>query len=297
LAVAVFGNAAADHLLVLPPEVNVHGLLDMGVAAEGSANPLDGLAGLLVVRDDPTMRLPGAVEALAKIETVVVLDNVLHETAKKATVVIAEGRAYASRGTYTQGDFRVQRLSPAVRPEGDAVPCYDALRRLAAALDVEAPADADTALAAIAKEHPEYGPAADLLIGEGVRLNVTPGGMARMAPAEPVPAASDGLRVIAGRDLYTALDAAALRHPEAEKLHRYDRIQVSEEDAARLSVHTGDDFEITDGTHTIRALATVTDRVPEGSVFVSSLLQGGAVAQFFTGSGIPTVRAGIPVLA
>jgi len=296
LAVALFGNEASNNLAVLPPEVNVHGLFDVGVAEKGSASPLEGLAGLLVIRDDPTMRLPGAVEALANIGTVVVIDNVLHATAQRAAVVIAEGRAYGSKGTFTQMDFRVQRLGAAVKPEGDAVPLLDALHALGAELGLELPATADAAMGEIAKANPAYQPAYDLIIGDGVRLDVQGSGKGDLVPVDALET-GDGLRIITGRDLYTALDAAALRHPEAEKLHRYDRIQVSEEDAARLGIHTGDEIEIAAGGVAITAKATVTDRVPEGAVYVSSLLQGGAIVQFFTGAAIPAVRLGVPVLA
>ncbi|GAB4335027.1 MAG: hypothetical protein Kow0010_22380 [Dehalococcoidia bacterium] len=298
LATALFGDAASEHLVVLPPEVNVHGLLDVGIGANSDGDPLAGLTGLLVVRDDPTMRLPGATSALDAIETIVVVDNVLHETARRADVVIAEGRSYASTGTYTQGDFRVQRLAPAIVPEGDAVPCFKALAALGAALGVSLPESPAEALLDIARATPEYQPAADILIGEGVRLQVPPAARASLKPLEALAAApGDGLRVITGRDQYTALDAAALRHPEAEKLHRYDRFQVSEEDADRLGIVTGDEIELSDGRTTLRAQVTVTERVPAGCVYVSSLLQGGAVTGFFTGDTIPTVRAGIPVRA
>jgi predicted molibdopterin-dependent oxidoreductase YjgC len=296
IAVALFGNDASDHLVVLPPEVNVNGLLDLGVAAEGSDNPLAGLSGLLVVRDDPTMRLPGAAEALAGIGTIVVIDNVLHETARRATVVIADGGAYATAGTYTQADFRVQRLSSAIRPEGDAVIAIDALVALAGQLGLTVPRNADQALGEIAKANPAYQPAYDLIVGEGVRLSVAPTGKGTIVPVPPASAAS-GIRIITGRDLYTATDAASVRSPEAEKLHRYDHIQVSEQDAERLGMTNEAEIEISDGAHAIRAKATVTDRVPQGSVYVSSLLQGGAIVNFFVTAAIPAVRMGALVPA
>ena len=296
LAIALFGDHASNNLAVLPPEVNVHGLLDLGVGASGTPDPLAGLAGLLVVRDDPTMRLPGATEALSGIETIIVIDNVLHETAKRANVVIAEGRAYASTGTYTQGDFRVQRLSAAIRPEGEAVTMLHALQSLGAELGLELPQTADAIMGQISAANPDYEPAYDLLVGDGVRLTVAASSQGTIVPV-PAIGAGDGIRVITGRDLYTALDAAALRHPEAEKLHRYDRIQVSEEDGERLGIHTGDEIEISAGALTIRAKATVTDRVPAGNIYVSSLLQGGAIAEFFATAPVPTVRLGVPVPA
>lgn len=289
LAISLFGSDASKNLVVLPPEVNVHGLLDQGIAAEGSDNPLAGATGVLVIRDDPTMRLPGAAGALAGMDAVVVIDNVLHETAKRATAVIAEGRAYASNGTYTQGDFRVQRLAAAIEPEGDATTLFEALAALARELGVDVPASPDAALGEIAKANKAYEPAWDLIVGEGVRLDVPPSPKAAAVPVE-APSAAGGLRVIASRDLYTALDAASIRHPEAEKLHRYDRIQVSEQDAAAMGISSGDEVRIAAGGVALAAKATVTERVPAGHVYVSSLLQGGAVAGFFGNGQVPGVE-------
>lgn len=298
LAIALLGDAASEGLAVLPPEANTWGLLDQGIGAEGGANPLEGLAGLLVVRDDPTMRLPGAAAALDAIGTVVVIDGVLNATAKRAQAVIAEGRAYASTGTYTAADFRAQRLAAAVRPEGDAVPLWEALQVLAKELGVDVPATPDAALGAIAKANPAYEPAWDLIIGEGVKLPVTRAAKASAQPVDAI-AAGDGWRVITSRDLYTALDAAALRHPEAEKLHRYDRIQVSEEDARALGIATGDPVRVSGNGASIEAPAWVTERVPQGHVYISSLLQGGAVTGLFGRDGIATVRveARVPAAA
>ncbi|MGI8422948.1 MAG: molybdopterin dinucleotide binding domain-containing protein [Chloroflexota bacterium] len=299
LAIALCGSEASEHLVVLPPEVNIHGLLDVGVGSEGSPGPLEGFAGLLVIRDDPTMRLPGAIEALAEIGTVVVIDNVLHETARLASVVIAEGRAYASAGTYTQGDFRVQRLSPAVQPEGEAVALFNALAALGTELGLTLPGSAEAALGEIARAVPEYEPAYDLIIGEGVRLAVRASGRGTIIPVQPLRAPREGLRIAIGRDLYTAADAAALRHPEADKLHRYDRIQVSEEDAARLGIAQGDEIEVSANGAALRAQATVTERVRAGSVCISSLLQGGAVLGLIGGDDVAAVdiRVLAPVAA
>lgn len=293
LAIALFGSEASNNLVVLPQEVNVHGLLDLGVSATGNANPLEGLSAVLLVRDDPTMRLAGADAALAGM-TVVAIDNVLSGAAKQASVVLAEGRAYASTGTYTQGDHRIQKLTAAVKPEGDAVSLFDALSALGAELGVELPKTPDAALGEISKLDAAYQPAWDLIIGEGVRRAVPVSPKAVAAPVEAV-GAGDGAKVITSRDLYTAADAAALRHPEAEKLHRYDRIQVSEADGARLGITTGDEISISAGGAAVAAKATVTERVPAGHIYLSSLAQGGAVARIFGNGHLPAVsisRAG-----
>ena len=182
LAVALHGEAASDHLVVAPPEVNTHGLLDVGVAVEGNDNPLEGLTGLLVVRDDPTMRLPGAATALEGLDALVVIDNVAHETAKRATAVLAEGRSYASRGTFTQGDFRVQRLEQR-RPRGRAVTCFAGALRAARRVDVDVPTDPETALDRY-RERDSPPARRHLIIGEGVRLEWRHRGRVDGAPSQ-----------------------------------------------------------------------------------------------------------------
>lgn len=295
LAVALAGERASERLVVLPPETNANGLLDLGVGASSTA--LDGLAGLLVFRDDPTLWLPAAAPLLGTLETVVVIDGVLHETAQRAAVVIAEGRAYASEGTYTTGDFRVQRLSRALRPEGQAVDGYTALLALGEALGLSLPPTPGDALARIAEERPEYQVAADLIVGEGVKLPIPPSGRGVRAPVEPLGGPAEGIRLIASRDLYTALDAAALRHPEAEPLHRYDRVRISRQDARRLGLREGAAVEISDGRTTFVAPAAIDERVPEGAVYLSSLMAGGIAAAFFAASPSPLLRVGAPVTA
>jgi formate dehydrogenase major subunit len=283
LAIALFGADASNNLVVLPPEVNVYGLLDVGVAGTAT-EPLAESSAVLLVRDDPTMRQAGA----RLPATVVAIDNVLSGAAKTAQVVIAEGRAYGSSGTYTQGDHRIQKLTAAVKPEGDAVPLFDALRALGEALGVELPLTPDAALGEIAKLDAAYRPAWDLIIGEGVRRDVPLSPKAVAVPLAPIPV-GEGMKVITARDLYTAADAAALRHPEAEKLHRYDKIQISEQDGAQYGVSTGDEVTIAAGGDSISARATVTERVPAGHVFLSSLAQGGKVTQFFGNGHVPAV--------
>ncbi|HJP40293.1 MAG TPA: 2Fe-2S iron-sulfur cluster-binding protein [Dehalococcoidia bacterium] len=290
LAIAIFGNSASENLVVLPSEVNVHGLQDMGVALEEPTSSAPGYSALLSIRDDPTMREPSAWDALAATPTVVAIDGVLHETAKAASFVLAEGRAYASTGTYTQGDFRVQKLTGAIKPEGEALPLFDILVRLAGELGVEVPATPDLALEHIARENENYREAVDLIAGEGVRLPLKGSGIAKSAP---VPAVEVGgpIAVISARDLYTATDAAAARHPEADKLHRYDRIEISEFDATSQGLTAESRIRISAGAASIEAPVSVTERVPPGAVFVSSLFQGGAVAAMFASPGVPGVRA------
>lgn len=296
LAIAICGELASERLVVLPPDANTHGLLDLGLGR--ATLPIEQLAGLLVFRDDPSLVDPRVIEAVARGCAVVVIDGVLHETAKAATVVLAEGRAYATAGTYTTADFRVQRLAPAIRPEGDAVAGFEALRALAEALGVAAPASSEEALAAIAGMLPEYEVATELIVGEGARLSIARAPKTEAVPVEaPTPVPEGTFRLITSRDLYTALDAAAVRHPEAEPLHRYDRVRLSPVEMLRLGLTEGDVVEVTDGRTTLTAPVAADERVPEGAVYLSCLMAGGAAARFFGVSAFPAVRVGAPVTA
>jgi predicted molibdopterin-dependent oxidoreductase YjgC len=291
IAVQLFGKNASEHLVVAPPEVNIHGILDMGVAQNDIFDEIDKFTGLLVIRDDPNMRIPEwSSNHFQNLDALVVIDNVMHTTAKLADVVIAEGRSYAGSGTYTQGDFRTQKLSPAIATQGDSVTCYSAVSQLATSLGLTVPNTPEKALQQISLEHTQYQDAADLLIGDGVRLNIPASGIGNYIPLKlkTASASPNNLIVITGRDQYTASDAASLKHPEAEKLHRYDRFQISEEDGETLELTNGDIVEISAGSTTLRAPLTITDRVPQGCIYISSLFQGGVVAGLFS-EEVPTV--------
>ena len=150
-------------------------------------------------------------------------------------------------------------------------------------------ATAGMAWEVIDREKPVCGDAADLIVGEGVGLPDSGGGRGTAVPGPDIDAAGQ-LSVIASRDLYTSADAAALRHPEADKLHRYDRIQVSEPLARARGLVTGDRARIRAGETAITAPITVSDRVPDNAVYVSSLLQGGAPAGLFASGPVPSVE-------
>jgi predicted molibdopterin-dependent oxidoreductase YjgC len=71
---------------------------------------------------------PGALEALAKLEFLVVQDHTLSPTAEIAHVVLP-GQTYAEKdGTYTNLERRIQRLRAALTPRGEARPDWRIFR-------------------------------------------------------------------------------------------------------------------------------------------------------------------------
>ena len=85
------------------------------------------------------------------------------------------------------------------------------------------------------------------------------------------------LALMTGRTLYTSIEAAAVHKPDADKLHREEFVEVSLDDAERLSIADGDEVLLTTDQGELPIRARVTDIVPAGSVFVPLLYQGGAV--------------------
>jgi len=153
-------------LMPLVRETNQQGAIDVGVAPHGG-----GIAGAEMVAAANDGRLkamyvagrcladePGALEALRKLEFLVVQDYRLTETARLAHVVLP-GLTFAEKdGSYTNLDRRVQRLRQALQIRGQGRPDWrifrDVLNALGGASFV---AEAGDVFAEIAASVPRYG--------------------------------------------------------------------------------------------------------------------------------------------
>ncbi len=132
--------------------------VETGMDASGM---LGGVEGLVVVRDHPPggARHPeGALQALGRMESLVVLDAYQSPTSDAATVVLPVAALQETEGSLTSAEGRVQRLRSAVSPPGQAMPGWQVLGRLLEALGLEsayrAPADVWVELS---QAIPEYG--------------------------------------------------------------------------------------------------------------------------------------------
>jgi predicted molibdopterin-dependent oxidoreductase YjgC len=297
---------------VLPPEANVHGARDMGVAPDllPGRRPVEGEPGLgfqemveavaegqvralVVLADNPLMfaAARGRVqEALEKIEFLLVVDALLTDTAKAADVVLPDVSVYAKEGTLTSADRRVLRLRAAVDARGEARPACRALAELGGrlagrlsagvAFDYEGPA---SVMAEIAERVPGYAPFrhdAPIIWGRGRALD---GAVPDRAVLQPVSAAADRSRrrralvLLTGRTLYSSLEGASLRSPEADKLHRDEFVEVHPADAANLRLAQGEEAVVRNGTAELALPVRLSEAVPRGAVFVPLYYDGGAV--------------------
>ncbi|MGB2694634.1 MAG: molybdopterin-dependent oxidoreductase, partial [Dehalococcoidia bacterium] len=313
VALLLRGKEAARSFFVLPTEANVNGARDMGVAPEllPGRKPVGGNVGLdfngivdaaldgkikalVVAGDNPLMFAPARqrVEtALAKLDFLLVIDQLLTDTAQQAHVVLADAPTYSKDGTFTNADRRVQRLRAAQSLPGDARPAWQTLSQLGqrlaerlganARFDYEEAGDVTNEIAAKVLGYERF--VAYGFFGWGNARAVSdalPGPVALQPVAmTATPSANGHVALLTGRTLYTSLEGAAIRSPDADKLHREEGVFVNQYDASEWGIAMGDDVVLQNGSPDamLSLKAIVTTAVPRGAVFVSSYYDGGAV--------------------
>ena len=292
-----------------------HVLQHMGVApgdgARDFAGIIDGaidgsIKALVVAGDNPMMLAPGRArieEALKKLELLIVIDQVMTDTAQLADVVLADVPAIAKEGTLTSADHRVQRMRVAQAAQGAAQPAWQTLSqlgtRLAAKLNAsesfayEEAADITEEITKQVEGYQRFHFYGYLGWGKGRAVSDdVPEAIALqpIASKPAAPAANGEVVLLTGRTLFTSLEGAALHSPDADKLHREDGVLVNQYDAVELGIGMGDSVVLRNGSDELSLTATLTNTVPRGSVFVSSYYDGGAVNRllpFENGSTAP----------
>ena len=320
VALLLRGKHAARSFHVLPTEANVNGARDMGVSPDvgPGRTPVSGDPGLdftgiveaaregkikalVVVGDNPLMFAPGrerVAEALNKLDFLVVIDQLLTDTAQQADVVLADVPPYGKDGTVTSADRRVQRLRAVQAAAGDARPAWQSLSELAGRLAQQLGLktqfgyqEAGDVTDEIARKVPGYrrfraygffGWGKERAVGRQLPKEVALQPVAAVA----LPSTRNGdVALLTGRTLYTSLEGAALHSPEADKLHREQGVLVNQYDATELGIAMDDEVVLRNvstelaevGSAELALQAKLTNAVPRGAVFVSSYYDGGAV--------------------
>jgi predicted molibdopterin-dependent oxidoreductase YjgC len=273
----------------VPPEAGLDfwGMID--AARQGR------LKALVVVGDNPFLWAPGRQvvrEALEGLDFLLVIDSLVTETAERAHVLLADVPTYGKDGTYTSADRRVLRLKAGLAPLGEARPAWLSLRelgrRLAEKLSVTVNLEAEgpeALMQEIASLVPAYAGARYDRLQSGRTRALPPEAPARFAFQE-VGAAGEApaeglLTLITGRSLYTSLEGAALRSPEADKLHREESVEINPADAAALGVRQGEEVVLVNGSAELAVTASITAVVPPGVLYVPLYYGGGAVTALF----------------
>jgi formate dehydrogenase (NADP+) alpha subunit len=279
----------------LEPGLDLRGML---AAARSGA-----LKALVVLGDDPMMRCPDTVrvrEALEGLDLLVVIDSVMTETAKLATIVLPDVDVYGKDGTYTPADRRILRRVQATEPVGEAHSAWETLVALGGSLgsrlpgsvsfDFAGPSEVMEEIAGLLPlyEHANYpalvlGDRSDTLNGA---VPNTPSLSQVQTASQSSSGQSDGeFTLLTGRSLYTSYEAASLHKVDADKLFREDKLEMNELDADRLGLQLGDRIRLVGRQGAIEGPVKPTSAVAEGTVYVSALYGGGAVNALLADDG------------
>ena len=310
LAIALVGLADAPASLhVLPPEANSVGLRDLGVVPGEGGLDVTGmieaarsgsLKALIVTRDNPVLLHPNraaTVTALDNLDALVVIDEVATETVHPATHVMPDVSAFGKDGHITNADRQILRLRTATVEQRNA----RSLERWLAALAERLPAvdtpttneDGEPGEPTPAPAQPQNVREARMALAEldsrysalsepGATQTRMPinGAATQRFLSVPATGAINGdgsLTLLTGRDLYTDRLSAARGEINADLLHRSEGVQINPADASARGIDDGSDVSLLANGAQIILAAEITEDVPAGAVWASSLAQSGAV--------------------
>jgi formate dehydrogenase (NADP+) alpha subunit len=246
------------------------------------------LRGLYVAAADPMTDYPHAsrfAKAFAKAELLIVQDLFLSPTAKMAHCVLPAASFAEKDGTMTNGEHRLQKLNQALPPLGDAMPDWGIFEEVAKALGQPMGyfSSADV-FREIGLTVPSYkGIRLRDLGGDGKILQPLDAGskaakrdrpysfapVRTLEAPEPEDAALYPYEMIAGRAMFH-FGSTTTRSRNLSELCPEAFLEISHEDAAKLSVRNGDKIEVSSRTGSLIVPVKLSDSVSAGMVFVAS---------------------------
>ncbi len=278
--------------------INGHGTEEIRAAL------IDGdLDGLILVGVDPLRDFADTSaweEAINAAGFVVAFSTFDTATAKKADVLFPLETHAEKDGTVTHPDGRLQRVRPAAGRPGDIRPGWQTLSQLSLALGHDTGVTSQpSAFSALTSAVPFYSSITDSDIGgRGIRwqdtesastLPASAGGTPDSAPGT-TPASPDYQREVASAEAGVVPGAGTLAlgtyrdlwagpitelNPPLKFLKPSQRLELSPEDAARLSLATGDKARVTQGDRSVEATVAIKERVPAGVCFLAEGVAAG----------------------
>ncbi len=277
---------------------------------------IDGkLKAMIVVGDNPLMFAPDRARverALASLDVLIVIDSLMTDTAKLAHAVFADVPAYGKTGTFTSAEGRVNRLHAALGALGDARPALLALADLANALGASwsyTHPDAVTDELAqnvagyerFTSHYQLWGKARVAQPSQAVDEGGAPPppAVAGDVPQPPLTASAEGTLILTtGRTLYTSVEGASIHDPDADKLHREEFVEIHPTDAANMRINDEDEITLVTDTGELNVRCKISQRVPEGVLFLPAYYDGGAINRLLDRTGAPTpVRIKVAAIA
>ncbi len=276
----------------LPEEVGLTATEMMEAAAEGK------IKAMYIVGENPMLsdaNIRHAEKALKNLDFLVVQDIFLTETAELADVVLPAASFAEKEGTFSATDRRVQRVRKAFEPPGEARPdneiVADIAKRMGYEMENVEPAAVMDEIASLTPQYGGYSHARldSLPDGESLHWPCTdaehPGtpilhttvftrGKGWFAPVEwQAPAEQPDeeypLTLTTGRVLWQYHTGTMTRKSEGiNEIDPNGKVWISPDDAAKYGVENGKKAVVTTRRGDIDIEAKVTERVPNGVIFI-----------------------------
>ena len=261
----------------------------MNAAEEGDVR------GMYIMGENPMVSDPdiGHVEdALEELDFLAVQDIFLTETAEYADVVLPAASFAETEGSFTNSERRIQKLNRAIEPKGNTKPDWEIISELSTKMGY--PMDYDSAMELtdeITEVTPIYGgitadriqdkeglqwPCRDeddpgtkfLHEGEFSRGKGKFHAISYREPAE-VPDEDYPMTLTTGRMYYHFHTRSMTgRSKGLDELVPEAYVEVNPADAESLAVEEGDEVKVSSRRGEIEINTKITDRVPEGTIFI-----------------------------
>ena len=270
----------------LPSEPGFTALEILDKAEEGEVRAL------YVVGENPLVTYPDrnkTLNALEKLDFLIVQDLFLSETAKQAHVVLPAVSFAEKEGTFTSIERRVQKLRKALDTQGKARSDFDIILSLSHQMDYEMHYTSPTqVLQEINSLVPLYaGITYERLDGQGLQWPCVsaedpgsrllyedgfPMGKAKLLPVEYNPIGNGKenefpMLLVTVQSLFHS-GSFSLRAPGLNEICPEGFAELNEQDALRLKISSGDTISIKSPKGEIKVKSKVTDRTPPGRVLI-----------------------------
>ncbi len=265
------------------------------------------ISGMYIVGENPALSFPSPSfirEALSSPDFLVVQDLFLTETAKMADVVLPAASFAEKEGTFTNFERRVQRLHEAVSPFEEALPDWQIIQRLANRMEYEMSYSSPRE---IMEEIKQLVPLYSGIDYEGVqppatywpRSNVDRSGTRRLYEAGfpegcghfsaveyDLPSAKFDkdypIEMLVGGVLFQF--GSGTRSSKSARLSGMLReafVEISNSDAAELSIQDGEKVTIASPAGKVEANARINRALPQGKLFMPESFPQSPVTELF----------------
>jgi len=255
----------------------------------------DKVKALYVMGENPVLSDPDSNhirEALEDAEFVVVQDIFMSETAEYADVILPAASFAEKDGTFTNSERKVQRVRKAIDPVGETKADWEIFTELANRMgydwDYNHPSEITDEIASVSPIYGgirydrieedglqwpclDYDHSGTMYLHEGEFAR----GLGQFNPAEYMPPQEEPDKdypyvLTTGRRLFHFHTGTMSRNAESLDAHYPEELmEMNIADAEKLGVGEGDKVKVSSRRGTVESKVTISERVPEGLVFMS----------------------------